>query len=328
MKLFFVTLFDHRYSARGIALYHSIREHCPDFHLWVIALTPECSNLLTRVTLPGLTIVSLGTLEGILPELRSAKLNRSLKEYYYTLSSASCQYVMECCREVDLITYVDADTYFFSNPTHVFEDLAGKSIAITPHRFSRWGRGLERYGKYNVGWVSFRRDTDGLRCLKSWYQECIDWCYERLENGRYADQKYLDNWPAEFRSLRVIEDPGVNLAPWNLGSVALGSQGKMVLVDKRPLVFFHFEDLAEVLPGVINTQLGAYGVFAGPTIRWRIYGPYIKHLKSISKTALRKGIGPEVLSAVAGGAQVKQLLRMVAGCLLMQYVYFIRGRIV
>jgi hypothetical protein len=327
MKLFFVTLFDHRYSARGLALYDSMREHCREFHLWVIALTPECCNLLTNLALPGLTIVSLQTLESALPELRAAKLNRSLKEYYYTLSSASCQYVMENCSEIDLITYVDADTYFFSNPAHVFESLDGRSIAITPHNFSRWRRGQEKYGKYNVGWVSFRRDADGLRCLKSWYRKCVEWCYEKLEKGRYADQKYLDSWPAQFRSLQVIEDPGVNLAPWNLGNVSLSTRGNMVLVDKRPLVFFHFADLAEVLPGIINTQLGACGVFAGPIIRWRVYGPYIRHLKRISKTALRKGIGPNVLSVIAGGVRVKQLLRMVTGCLLMQYLYSVRGRI-
>ena len=139
-------------------------------------------------------------------------------EYYFTLTPSLPLYIFNHFGEVDLITYLDSDLYFFSDPKPIYDEIRTSSIAIIGHRFSSNLRHLDERGVYNVGWMSFRRDKNALDCLE-WYRErCIEWCYDRVEEYRYADQKYLDKFPKLFNEVHIIQCKGANLAPWNIDS--------------------------------------------------------------------------------------------------------------
>jgi SAM-dependent methyltransferase len=58
-----------------------------------------------------------------------------------------------------------------------------------------------------------------------------------------GDQKYLDDWPERFSRVHVLRHPGGGLAPWNVTNHELANDGDRVLVDGRPLVFFHYHSL-------------------------------------------------------------------------------------
>ena len=61
----------------------------------------------------------------------------------------------------------------------------------------------------------YRNDETGKRCLEKWRRQCIEWCYDFYENGKYADQKYLDAWPEEFGAISLNAASGAGVAPWN-----------------------------------------------------------------------------------------------------------------
>ena len=67
---------------------------------------------------------------------------------------------------------------------------------------------LEQFGRFNVGMVSFRNDVAGLACLSRWREKCIEWCYDRVEDGKFADQGYLDDWPTEHEGVVVLDMQG------------------------------------------------------------------------------------------------------------------------
>lgn len=282
----FCTYFDHRYFVQGLALYRSLQRVCPEFTLWVLALDGEAERILTRAALTNVQVVPLATLEDFDSELYGCRENRSLVEYYFTCSPCLPWYLLQRNQRIQAITYLDSDLYFFNSPEPIFRQMGGAPVGIVPHRFSpRAARSHGRRGQYNVGWLTFTRSVDGLACLDWWRQRCIEWCYDRLEGDRYADQKYLDQFTVRVPDVHVISHPGANLAPWNVArhSVAL-NQGKLT-VDREPLIFFHFQGLRRVSRRWYDSNLGSYGASLSDVVRENVFVPYLNALDEATRFA-------------------------------------------
>jgi lipopolysaccharide biosynthesis glycosyltransferase len=278
MKRYYCTYFDHRYLDKGKALYHSMLAHCADFNLFVLCLSIECYEELQKLTLPKITLIYLGELEKWDSELVGVKQTRSLLEYYFTCTPLLPLYIFDHFSHVDLITYLDSDLFFFSSPDPLFDEMQEDSIAIIGHRFPAHFRQLENMGKYNVGWISFRRDKSGISCL-SWYRErCIEWCYDRIENGKYADQKYLDYFPEKFLNVIELQHKGANLAPWNITNYNLTQTGPYLKVDDQLLIFYHFQGVKQVIGPLYNSGLSMYQVEMSKIMRNKLYNVYIQCL--------------------------------------------------
>lgn len=286
---YFCTYFDKNYLPRGLALYHSLREHCRDFTLLVLCMDHLSFELLEKLDLPRLHSISLEDFELNDGQLLGAKQNRSVIEYYFTCTPSLPLYIFKKWPQIDLITYLDADLFFFASPSPLFDEIGKNSIAIIGHRFPSHLKDLESYGIFNVGWVSFKRDTNGLTCLKWWRQQCIEWCYDCLEDNRFADQKYLDDWPERFENVVILQHKGANLAPWNLGNFNLCfSNLDTVSVNDHPLIFYHFHELKRINTCFYNPNLSKYGNKPFKGICSRIYSPYLRLLSEISFMLLTK----------------------------------------
>lgn len=268
----YCTYFDRGFLIQGVALWRSLARHDPAAVLWVLALDDFTAKLLDELSDTRLRVVSLAELEAGDPELREAKTNRSCVEYYFTLSPCWPHWLLTAKPEIDRVTYLDADLFFFASPAPIFAamDAAGASVLITEHRFPTWLRSYERHGRFNVGLLVFRRDSVGLSCLEEWRAQCLAWCYDRLEPTRYADQKYLDAWPAKLgTALLILGDRGVNAAPWNWSGGVPDRE-----CDVSKLVLFHFARFRP-LGGDRWWQSGQldYGVMPSAR-RNAIYGAY------------------------------------------------------
>ena len=274
----YCTYFDHHYLVRGLALYDSLASHGGGFQLWVLCLSAECEQALQKLALPGIRTISMGEFEDGDVALLAARQNRSRIEYFFTCTPSLPLFLFKQNPAMDAVTYLDGDLYFFGDPEEVHRLIGDASIAITPHRFPPACRALERFGIYNVGWVTFRRDASALACLKWWRERCLEWCFDRVEDGKFGDQKYLDDWPVRFTGVQVIQHPGVNLAPWNLNSHRLTWEGGRVQVDGMPLLMFHFHGLRQLTPRIFDPQLKRYDLRISPVVRRRIYRPYFNEL--------------------------------------------------
>src|SRR5262249_17997675 len=153
----------------------------------------------------------------------------------------------------------DADLYFFSNPASLDREMEGCSIGVVEHRFSPRNRGLLAVGRFNVGWLCFRHDASGLACLHWWKERCLEWCADRVDDDRYADQKYLDRWPELFEGTRVIEHPGANVAPWNVDHLIVRAEGERLLVADAPLIFYHFQGVKQYGSWLFDLNVERFG---------------------------------------------------------------------
>ena len=231
-------------------------------------------EVLTRLGLPRLTIVPLRELERHDPELLAVKQDRTQVEYCWTATPAVCLFALDTNPELAEITYLDADLMFFSDPEVLFDEMGDNATMIVPHRYAPEHRWKEpESGTFNVEWLTFRRDPDGLEALQWWHDQCIEWCYFRVEDGKMGDQKYLDDFPTRFERVHVLEHPGGGLAPWNVTNHELGGTAGSVLVDDRPLVFFHYHSLRLYVPARRRGSQRRSGT-SGPAFRLcRSHGP-------------------------------------------------------
>lgn len=286
----YCSYFDHRYLARGLAMIESLRTYAPYSKFYILALDSICSALLKKMAISEVEVIELDELEAFDPELKQARSNRSLIEYYFTCTPCLPYFLLKTHPDIGMITYLDADTWFFSDPEMIFDEIGGASIAITPHRFSSNRQSLVRYGVFNVGWISWRADTAGFRCLESYRQDCLTWCYDRLEDDRFADQKYLDKWPSLYPELKIIEHPGANAALWNIDNYDLRQIGQEIMLSGRPLIFWHYHALKKQPDGLWLARVEQEQAERHPLLIKAIFQPYIRRLESL-QTLLEQRFG-------------------------------------
>jgi len=281
----YCTYFDHHFLPQGLALYQSLCEHAGAFRLHVLALTEECERHLQAIGFDRLDVISLRRLLSHRPALRQARKNRTVIEFYFTCTASLITYLLEKRLPGEAITYLDADCFFFASPIIVHDMEKSASIAITPHRFPARIGNREMYGRFNVGWVTFRRDGNGLACAEDWERRCLEWCFDRLEGERFGDQKYLDAWPEAFRGLKVLNHPGINCAPWNVENASIRLEPDGIRINGEPLVFYHFHGFKWVADRQFEANLGEF-IRRSPHNLQIIYSSYLECLLGLRQKYL------------------------------------------
>jgi hypothetical protein len=239
----FCTYFDGRYLPRGLAMIESLERHDRSACLWILALDSESERILSALCRPSWRIVSLGQLESWDPRLLRAKTDRSLVEYYFTLTAFLPTFILTSHPNTDLLTYVEADLFFLSSPEPLYEELGHASIGILKHNWDSSHQHMARFGDHNVSWIMYRHDDIALTCLSEYRDQCLAWCRDYPDDGRLADQGYLDTWHQRYPGVRTLIHKGANKASWNLGNHTVTRTETGYRVDDSPLIFFHFHGL-------------------------------------------------------------------------------------
>ena len=242
MKRYFCTYFDHNYLPYGMTLFSSLCNSCIEFELFVLCLSKECYERLIGVD-SRLIPISLDELESWDTELKATQFSRSRTEYIFTISPCLPLFIFNKFPNIDVLTYLDSDLYFFESPEILYRELGNKSLYIIEHRFmEEFKFRAEQNGRFNMAFQIYRNNENGHKCLQKWRTECLEWCYDRVEDGKYADQKYLDSWPDDFSNDVVIsQNKGANLAPWNFDNFEIILENNKFYIDENPLVFVHYQ---------------------------------------------------------------------------------------
>lgn len=277
----FCTLFDKNYLPLGMTLHSSLMEHAQPFHLWVLCMDKVVEAQLKKLALPNTTTISLSTVET--PELLGIKEGRSRGEYCWTLTPFTFQMVFDRDKTAQRVTYLDADLFFFDNPNILLQELTNtrKHVLITDHGYDpRYDQSAES-GQFCVQFVTFNRSPEAFQVMHKWQAQCVEWCFNRHEQGRFGDQKYLDTWPIEFNEIvHIFQAPEKTLAPWNVKFYAARGKGKL-----SP-VFYHFHGLRFLSPKLIRLytkyKIGTQGKVLYDTYKTELS----QSLKKLSSTEI------------------------------------------
>lgn len=292
-KSVFCTYFDKGFLTKGLALHSSLINNNPNAKLWILAFDKYTENVLKKMKLRGVTVISLDDFED--KELLAAKKTRNQIEYYWTCTPSLPLYIFKKNPDIKYATYLDGDLFFYSDASIGVSEIANGSMLAVPHRFPK---GMEHIAKdsgyFNVAFNTFKNDATGTKCLKRWREQCNEWCYWKLEDGKLGDQMYLDEWPKLYgKSLIQSSNIGVDAAPWNISQYKVSKKGKYVYLNDTKLSCYHFHQFQILGPNNFSRVLGY--TLSKEVIKY-IYEPYEKELKKQYKIVKKYDADFEIIS--------------------------------
>ena len=298
------TYFDRSYLVRGLSLYESLVRHWPaPFELVILCLDHDVYRVMGALKLPHVRLMTLSELEASDPALLHARHDRSTVGYYLTTGPSLIRHLLPGS---DAVVYLDADLFFFSSAEPALREFSAGSIYVHEHRPDHPELDVSA-GRFNVGMVGIRNDEQGRVCVDLWRKRCLEWCEHARVDGRFGDQKYLDEWPKRFDRLVVARCRGVGAGPWNLSDLHYSTADDgQVQVDSEPLVFFHFTRLERIAPGIVRTFATSYLPSLPPTVRRHVYRPYLQSLRKQSRriAAMDHGFAAPFERVMGGGHDV------------------------
>lgn len=160
--------------------------------------------------------------------------------------------------DADKVLYFDPDIAIFAPLDPLTDALDSNQIILTPHQITPEPRRDRiaisdneitalHYGVFNLGFVGVSNGPEAHRFAAWWGDRLVDHCLDDLPRGLFTDQKWCNLVPCFFDDVRIIRDPGYNVASWNLSQrkLAFDADGE-TLVNDHPLRFFHFTKLGPI----------------------------------------------------------------------------------
>ena len=275
------------------ALLNSLESHVKDgYTMWVLCEELETLRAVEKLSFKTVKTILFDDFENSDRDVLAIKSERDAFEYNCTLRPAWMLYLLKSASDIEWLTYVDTDLFFFDDPSPIYEEAVDSSVLITLHRLSKLavisGTDVNVVGKYNAGWVAVKNDDDARKVLSWWRERCLEWCYRIPSDGKFGEQKYLDGFESVSDRVSVVKHIGANVAPWNMNDlkVWVSHDGK-VMIENDSLIFFHFHALKVFGESSFKVddefgknifQLTSPGYIISNEIFKYVYDPYLETL--------------------------------------------------
>jgi hypothetical protein len=213
--------------------------------MFLICLQDDVFALLNTMMLKNVTLINIRSIEDEDIKFAACKYNRNEKEYAWTSKAPIILYLFKHFWDFDNILYIDSDIKFLSSPDPIYNEFLGYSILLSKEIFlidnpDIW---YSQYGLYNGGFMGFKRDSKAIEALLYFRKLCIEWCYNRAENGLYGDQRYLSDWTTRFADVGVIQNIGINVTAWYSHCSLIDDSCNKITINGTPIVFYHYSGL-------------------------------------------------------------------------------------
>lgn len=291
------------YLPKAAALAHSVKRVHPEavFHVVLSDVAPE---LPASVAAPFDSIIPIGDLP--IPDSSSWIFKHRIVELCTAVKGTAFQHIAARFG-AERIYYFDPDIIVAGRLDDLEAALDRNAILLTPHQSVpdvEMQAILDnevcclRHGVYNLGFLAVRMEGQGLSFINWWAERLRALCYDEVPNGLFTDQRWVDLAPAFFDDIGMMRGPEYNVSTWNLSHrKATGTAPYNILMNGRPLVFYHFSGFDS---GAQKIMLERYGAHSPVLFELRDW--YIARCEELGQSTLGKI--PCVHGAFSNGAIV------------------------
>jgi hypothetical protein len=298
------------YLPKAAALAYSVKRVVPDavVHVVLCDTMPACESITTGAFDSVINITQLP-----IDNLPAWIFKHRLVELCTAVKGTAFQYIADRFG-AERIYYFDPDIAVLGPLDGLERKLDQSSILLTPHlaepetdRQAILDNEIcaLRHGVYNLGFLAVRATGQGRRFIDWWADRCRSFCYDDVPAGLFTDQRWVDLAPAFFDDIAIVREPEFNVATWNLtGRRATGTAPYEILVNGRPLVFYHFSGFDS---GAQRAMLDRYGSHS--PVLYDLRDWYIARCEELGQSRLG-GIDC-IYNSFQNGRRIKDMHRLV-----------------
>lgn len=228
--------------SRALTMMESLYKEDKNLKFIVLALDIKTVSKIKNLDLKYIEIVNSVNFFKKYPSLKNQQRLRKFNEFCYMLTPFLIDY---CLRNLKIskIFYVDADLYFFDDCLSITKKLNKYSIICSVHNFDKKNKFQEKInGKFNVGFLGFKKNNLGLECLDEWKKKCF---FSTTLNDSFSsvvrgDQLYLNNWPSIYKkNFLPINNKNFNIGAWNVKNYKFKRKKDYLFVNGKKVLMMH-----------------------------------------------------------------------------------------
>jgi hypothetical protein len=284
MAIHAYTSFSFSYLNRARVLAETLRRHHPDWILWAVITDKKPIGFTFDLARENFDRVL--TAEALFGEATNRWLfGMDIVEACTAVKGKALQRILDE-PDAEKVLYFDPDTAVFGSMEPMVHILDDASIALTPHQVDPDSDRMAimdneiaslQYGVFNLGFLAVRNDAEARRFAAWWAARLAEWCHDRLDIGIFVDQKWCNLIPCFFDNVKIVRDPGYNVASWNLSQrkLSITDDGE-ILVNGCPLRFYHFTKLGPIGDAMTRRYAG------GNVVVYEIWWWYRQRVDSLS----------------------------------------------
>jgi hypothetical protein len=256
MKIHAYTSFSFSYLNRARVLAKTLRRHHPDWVIWAVITDQHPPGFEFDLSIEKFDrVITAEMLFG--EDTNSWLFKHDIVEACTAVKGRALQHIMADPTAAKVV-YFDPDIAVFNQMTEVIDLLDNYSIVLTPHQLDPEPATHHQairdneitsldYGVFNLGFIAVNQTHEAHRFAQWWADRLFDLCHDRLDIGIFVDQKWCNLVPCFFDGVKVLRDPGYNVASWNLSQrTMLYDEAGQAQINGRPLRFYHFTKLGSI----------------------------------------------------------------------------------
>lgn len=280
------------YMPKALILGKSLRATNPDVKFYIVLLEKEIPKELPEATYSYVDKIILAKNLGW-KNFNNYIFKHSIVEASTSIKGEALIYMLE--NVDDEVIYIDPDIKIYNSLKGISNLFEHNSILLTPHltipeenKFDIDNNELcaLQHGVYNLGFLAVKNDSEGMKFARWWNNRLKLYCYNDIPHGIFTDQRWVDLAPAYF-DVKIIKNPGYNVAPWNLSRRELSIIDGKILVNKQyDLIFFHFSGF----DSGANEEMLNYYVKNKNNIVYKLRDDYIQELEGFGQKKFGKYI--------------------------------------
>ncbi|UCH34628.1 MAG: glycosyltransferase [Armatimonadota bacterium] len=274
------TIASKNYLAHVRTLAESFRRFHPEVQVYLL-LVDRLDGYFDPQNEPFTTVLlqdlSIRNSPGFRFQYTILELNTAAKPFFL-------EHLFEHCGH-DKLLYFDPDIKFYAPVTPLFEALDSCSVTLIPHLTAPLldqakpnERDILRAGAYNLGFIGLARAPVTIPLLRWWQDKLYRECLVDFDAGLFTDQRWMDLVPGMFEGVRVIRDPGYDVAYWNLQHQRIERRDGEYAVNGEPLRFFHFSGFNPANRDAISKHQDRYRLHDVPCLP-ELFDDYESDLK-------------------------------------------------